>query len=54
MRKANKQKIGSCKHLRYRNKTWTNSRPTFKVLAGNLLLQQQENAHYTVSATTIL
>lgn len=37
MRQANKQKEIPCKHLVYRYKTWTNPRPTFKVLAGNLL-----------------
>ena len=36
MRQANNQNIPASTLLIYRNKKWTNPRPTFKVLAGNL------------------
>ena len=44
MRRANKQKIPTSTQLVYIHKKWTNPRPTFKVLAGNLL-ERHGNAH---------
>ena len=68
MRRANKQ-TDSCKHLclkriackrsrvklaDLRHKTWTNPRPTFKVLAGNLNVENRKTPTIPVGVTIII
>ena len=52
MRRANKQ-TDSCKHLIYRHKTWTNPRPMFQVLAGNLSKENRKTPTISVGVTII-
>ena len=52
MRRANKQ-TDSCKYLMYRHKTWTNPRPMFQVLAGNLCKENRKAPTIQVSVSII-
>ena len=54
MRRANKQNIPASTFLVYRHKKWTNPRPTFKVLAGNLNAENRKTPTISVGVTTIL
>ncbi len=47
MRRANKQNIPASTFLVYRHKKWTNPRPTFKVLAGNLCFENRKTPTVT-------